>query len=77
MVYGELGRKPIKNAIVCRRLNFWLKLVNIEKVKLSSILYKVSHQMYIIKWIDCIKGNLDKIGLTNIWRTQGSDGNIN
>jgi hypothetical protein len=82
MVYGELGRKPLKNVIVCRMLNFWLKLVNNEKVKLSSILYKVSLQMHVnnndyFKWIDCIKVNLDSLGLTNIWHTQGSGCNIN
>ena len=83
MVYGELGRQPIRNIIISRMLNFWLKIQLSEKIKLSSLLYKVWFELYskqgikYCKWIDFIKINLDSLGLSNIWLTQGTQCNEN
>jgi len=77
MVYGELGRLPLSILVECRLLNFWLKLVSTESQhKLSFTLYRLMHSMHGKETIDCkwlgfVKNTLNKLGLSNIWLTQG------
>ena len=65
MVYGELGRYPIKCHIQCRILSYWYKLIQ-PKNKLSNIMYKLEFQMmhkqlYDSTWLIYVRDCLNKL----------------
>lgn len=74
MVYGELGRFPLKFIVEQKMIMFWNSLL-IDKSKLSSMLYKVMFISHIenntkFKWISYIKDILDNCGLSFMWKDQ-------
>ena len=76
MVYGELGRVPISVHVKSRILNYWFHIMSASDAKLSCILYKLMYSMYCrnqleCKWIKFVEENLNTLGLSNIWLTQG------
>ena len=78
MIYGELGILPITTEIQSRVITYWSKLVNVENVeknKLSSIIYMVLHAMHENKhltsaWMDNVKKLLCSLGFSGIWYSQ-------
>jgi hypothetical protein len=41
MVYGELGRYPLKIDIKVRMISYWCKLIQGKQSKFSTIVYKL------------------------------------
>ena len=81
MVYGELGRIPISVHVKSRILNYWFHIISASDAKLSCILYKLMYSMYCrnqleCKWIKFVEENLNTLGLSNIWLTQGCNLNL-
>lgn len=73
MVYGELGRFPLRIQIKLRMYNFWCSIVQDDK--LFSNLYKLMVELYIrgdlkSKWLDHIKHMLCNAGLGFLWYNQ-------
>ena len=66
MIYGELGMKPITLDIQARVISFWSKLVSDEDHKLSTLIYKITHEMHKIKstYIDNVQQ------FSGIWQSQ-------
>ena len=46
MIYGELGRFPLKNKIYSRIINYWKRNIDSKEQKLSVIIYKVLFFLY-------------------------------
>jgi hypothetical protein len=45
MVYVELGRYPVENDIKLRMISYWSRLISVKGTKLSSICYRLLHQL--------------------------------
>ena len=74
MVYGELGRFPLKTIIKQRMVLFWNSLLSNDN-KLSSIMYRLMLKLHDVqpqkfKWISFVKYILDDCGLSFIWNDQ-------
>jgi len=41
MIYGELGRFPVRILITLRMINFWYRIISGKKSKISYILYNI------------------------------------
>lgn len=82
MVYGELGRVPLKINATVRALCLWYKLISSEQVnKLSSILYKLLYRLdvlnvYTSDWILYLKNTLNEIGMSEFWLYQHVTGSL-
>jgi len=81
MVYGELGRLPLKRHIQSRMLNFWIRLATCSHEKLSCSLYSLMLGIHVNNnvecgWLQCIKSTLNNIGLSNVWMAQGQGFNL-
>ena len=73
MVYGEVGRKPIRITIKIRMINYWLKLVTAEDNKISTNIYLILRKLhekdtFNSSWLNGIKTILDSCGMSNVWR---------
>tara|TARA_B110000196_G_scaffold86649_1_gene75141 strand:- start:271 stop:3555 length:3285 start_codon:yes stop_codon:yes gene_type:complete len=60
IVYGEVGKRPLKNTIILKMLNFWIKVSEGKSSKLSSMIYNLiyklhQHRIYDSPWLMCIK----------------------
>ena len=75
LILGELGIFPLKTIIKCRVLNYWFKLNLPENAnKLSSIVYKCLHKMYITgvhenSYLKFIHKSIIEVGLPYLWET--------
>ena len=81
MLYGELGRYPIKLTMQNRIINFWSKMLLGKETKLSYRLYKILHNDYenekfSYPWISNVKSILDKVGMSEIWIHQNPVNNV-
>lgn len=80
MVYGELGRYPIKISVEVRMINFWARLVQFaSKEKLSQKMYMMlpktqNNLPKQFKWLQYIQNILNKCGLSYIWNDQWTPG---
>ncbi len=82
LILGELGKFPVDISIKSRMMSFWLKLVSPHNEnKLSSIVYKLLHKLYLkaehrSSYISCIQHILTDIGMPSLWETHYVD-NLN
>jgi len=72
MLFGELGRLPIELIIYRRMVCYWARLLSGKNSKLSTLLYKVMLNDYIVngteyKWVITIKNILENLGMGNVW----------
>lgn len=74
MVYGELGRCPLKVSIQCRLVNFWARIITGSNHKLSNIMFRVTKALHenpsnnlSFPWIEHIHMILDRAGMGHIW----------
>jgi hypothetical protein len=76
MVFGELGKYPLDVNIKCKMLCYWFKLINpVNKNKLSSIMYRFTHKLYMqdmiaSDYLSFIENTLNEIGLSGFWILQ-------
>ena len=76
MVYGELGRYPLRVLIYSRLIKFWAKIItpcNIKKI--SFILYQIQFNQLDkgkkkCKWFSFVKSTLEKLGFSEVWQSQ-------
>jgi hypothetical protein len=78
IVYGELGRHPIRLHIKRRIINYWSRLLNSKENKISRLLYGIilnlyKQGQYRSKWIVNVENILNECGLTFIWNDQASE----
>ena len=71
IIYGELGKLPLKCAIKSRMIKFWSKTVmgKVEKIP-YQILNIMINDGCDYKWVTYIRNILDQTGNTNIWFNQ-------
>jgi len=80
MVYGELGRYPLKISIEVRMINFWARLLQLsDKQKLCQTMYMMlpkeqNAQSNKFKWLQYVRNILNKCGLSYIWNDQWTPG---
>ena len=70
--YGELGRLGTKNTINKRMINFWCRILQGSRNKITYIVYqlaKVMHESQIctFPWIQYVKNLLNECGYANMW----------
>ena len=76
MVYGEIGKLPLRTIIDKRIISFWGRIVNGNTNKLSFAMYRLMLQNYglgVLKettWTDYIKQTLINAGYHYIWQNQ-------
>ena len=69
MVYGELGRYPLRVLIYSRPVKFWAKIITPSNMnKISFILYQIQLNRLNkgkkkCKWLGFVKSTLEKLGL--------------
>ena len=75
IVYGELGKLPIKCAIKIRMINFWSKTTmgKVEKISYQLLNITLNDRSCDYKWVPYIRSILDETGNTNIWLNQQLD----
>ena len=80
MVYGELGRCPLKVNIQCRMVNFWARIITGSSHKLSNIMFRVTKALHenrsnnlSFPWIEHIHLILNQAGMSNIWNEDPSN----
>ena len=68
MVYGELGRYPLRVLIYSRLIKFWAKIITPSNMnKISFILYQIqlnqlNNGKKKCKWLGFVKSTLEKLG---------------
>ena len=72
MVYGDLGRVPLKGKIYSRIIRFWKKILVGKECKLSFVIYSFLYDqcqknIFKSKWIQNTKSILDQTGNSFIW----------
>ena len=72
MVYGEVGRFSLASRVEKRMINFWARLIEGKKSKLSHSVYALLRKLhencdFDSRWIMKVKGILDNCGMSNIW----------
>ena len=75
LVYGEVGRKPLRNKIHSRMISFWIKISEGKSSKLSTKIYNLIYQMHLngsyhSPWLMSIKKILCDSGNPNFWFNQ-------
>ena len=72
MVYGELGRYPLRVLIYSRLIKFWAKIITPSKInKISFILYQIQLNQLNkgkkkCKWLGFVKSTLEKLGFNEV-----------
>ena len=69
---GELGRYKLDLFIKQRMLNFWARLVTGKTSKIAYRMYNIiksenDNGSFSSKWLKCIKGSLENMGLGYVW----------
>jgi hypothetical protein len=80
MIYGELGRYPLKLNRFCRIIKYWLKVV---KCKETKYIFKVYQSMLDYheqnpgksNWASLVKKLLSELGFYEVWLNQGVGNN--
>ena len=77
MVYGELGKTPLKLKFDLCMLKFWYKLAKYGDGKLSTKMYNLlksvyDKKLYKSKWFKHIRNLLDSLGLSELWNNVDS-----
>ena len=72
MVYGELGRLPLKFYINNRIISYWVKIVSDKYAKINKLMYNTLYQLYERndyrnRWISYIHDLLFENGPGYIW----------
>ena len=75
IVYGEVGKRPLKNLINIRMLSFWIKVSEGKASKISSIIYRLIFSLHLngsydSPWLMHIKKILCNSGNPNFWFQQ-------
>ena len=71
IIYGELGKLPLKSSIKTRMIKFWSRLIMGKVDKISYQLFNIMiHDNCSYKWVNSIKNILDETGNSNIWLNQ-------
>ena len=75
IVYGEVGRKPLRNQIYNRMISFWIKISEGKATKLSTIMYNLIYKMHLngsyhSPWLMSIKKILCDSGNPSFWYNQ-------
>lgn len=75
MLYGELGRFPMKVSMKVRMINFWTKMLSGKKDNLSFILYKILYQLdmngvYHSQGLNEVRTTLQNCQLDKFWTNQ-------
>ena len=76
MIYGEVGRCPLKINILSRLLTYWARIVtNANLNKLTSLMYKLllnlhRRDIFHSPWLMLVKTTLNNLGMTYIWNEQ-------
>jgi hypothetical protein len=75
MIYGELGRYPVKINIKLELFLLWVNIICGKQSKMSCIMHSLSHhlhsqQNFDIKCIKFLEKTLSETGFSNIWQTQ-------
>ena len=74
IIYGELGKLPLKTTINTRMLKFWARIKTGKFEKISSqLLNLMTKDDCGYKWVNYIKNILDKTGNTYVWLNQHLD----
>ena len=75
IVYGEVGRLPLKNTIYKRMLSFWIKISEDKTTKYSNVMYNLLFKLqnageYSFIWFEKIKQLLDSCNYGQLWTDQ-------
>ena len=75
IVYGEVGKLPLRNTIYKRMLGYWIKLSEDKNTKYSSVIYNLLFKLhnsgaYHFKWFEKIKQLLDSCNFGHLWLDQ-------
>ena len=75
IVYGEVGKLPLRNTIYKRMLGYWIKLSEDKSTKYSSVIYNLMFKLhnseaYHFKWFEKIKQLLDSCNFGHLWLEQ-------
>ena len=73
IIYGELGKLPLKTTINTRMLRFWARIKMGKFEKISQLLNLMTIDDCGYNWVNYIKNILDKTGNTYIWLNQHLD----
>jgi hypothetical protein len=71
MLYGELGRKPLKYIIQQRMISFWARMVSGKRTKSSFLLHQLMlHDSFLYehnyKWMKHVEDIFNHLGMTDI-----------
>ncbi len=82
MVYGEVGKSPLRNTINTRIINFWNRIKSGKQTKLSFVLLRLTKMVndditnsFESPWLCNVRSILDNCGLSYIWRNDLSSNN--
>jgi hypothetical protein len=72
MLYGELGRKPLKFLIQQKIISFWARIVTGKQTKISFLLHELMLRDQFLNghnytWINNIKSILNNLGMSDTW----------
>ena len=72
MLYGELGRKPLKFLIQQKIISFWARIVMGKQTKISFLLHELMLRDQLLNkhnytWINNIKTILNNLGMSDVW----------
>ena len=77
MVYGDTGTMPVSKLILSRATNYFMKICNGKRTKLSYIMYTLlrckqeNHPLYQSHWLNYVEQNLSGIGMRDLWLSEG------
>ena len=75
MIYGEVGKLPLKFTVYSRMINYWFRLLGGKQSKLSSIMYRLlytldNNNIFTSPWLAQIKSILVSSGIPFLWTHQ-------
>lgn len=75
IVYGEVGKLPIRTIIYRRMISYWIRVSEEKNTKFSNIMFSLifklhSRGSYFFQWPNKIKTLLDTCHFGNLWRDQ-------
>ena len=78
MIYGETGKIPISNAVNCRMINFYARIVNGNHHKIAYIMYKLlkkkceQEDNFSVDWVNHVQVSLGNIGMNDLFMFDGN-----
>ena len=72
MLYGELGRYPLKITIKTRIIGFWTRIITGNQYKFVNLLYQKLYQIGVhqFKWLKNVQSILQEVGRNDLWIKQ-------